>query len=212
MDKVGGKKKVASKKKEKTSENKITTVKKMRGGDDKKFDLRNNGELQEFKKFVEREFQNTENKNYFGIKISIIAEINEWLKNNNYERNNLFYIYEKYNNEIISIGVFGEPEIYNDKFYLNISLLLSKKKRNLGGTHAIFHILSYLPEKKYAGICLYSTKGAFVFYDKLGFVKTTNRNFDLQILDKTQENIDRLKGIIERKGSITTEFYSTYPL
>ena len=150
MDKVrSGKKDVkkkkersSDKKKKQTSENKIRTVKKIKGGGP--FDLRTN--FQQYHNFVVREFQNTENKNYIRTKTSIIAEINEWLKNNNYERNNLFYIYEKENNEIISIGVFGEPESYNDKFYLNISLLLSKKKRNLGGTHAIFHILSYLPE------------------------------------------------------------------
>jgi len=205
MDKVGGKKAVASKKKKQSSENKIRTVKKMRGGGP--FDLRTN--FEQYKDFVKREFQNTENKNYIGIKTSIIAEINEWLRNNNYERNNLFYIYEKDNNEIISIGVFGEPETYNDKFYLNISLLLSKKKRNLGGTHAIFHILSYLPDNKYAGICLYSTKGAFLFYDNLGFVKTTNKNHNLRILDKTQENIHKLKAKLPHP--ITTEFYSTYP-
>jgi len=205
MDKLHGKKQVASKKKKQSSENKIRTVKKMRGGGP--FDLRTN--FQQYYNFVVREFQNNENKNYIGIKKSIIAEINEWLKNNNYERNNLFYIYEKDNNEIISIGVFGDPETYNDKLYINISLLLSKKKRNLGGTHAIFHILSNLPKEKYAGICLFSTKGAFVFYDNLGFVKTTNRNFDLRILDKTPENISKLEAKLLHP--ITTEFYSTYP-
>jgi hypothetical protein len=198
MDKLHGKKQ--------SSENKIRTVQKIRGGGP--FNLRTN--LQQYHNFIEREFKNNENKNYTGIKKSIIAEINEWLKNNNYERNNLFYIYEKENNEIISIGVFGGQESYNDKFYLNISLLLSKKKRNLGGTHALYHILSYLPEDKYAGICLYSTIGAFVFYDKLGFVKTTNKNYDLRILDKTSENIRRLESKLPKP--ITTEFYSTYPI
>jgi len=55
MDKLHRKKQVASKKKKQTSENKIRPVKKMRGGD-KKFDLRNKSELQEFKKFVEEKF------------------------------------------------------------------------------------------------------------------------------------------------------------
>jgi hypothetical protein len=112
--------------------------------------------------------------------------------------------------EIISIGVFGDTVSYNDKNYLSISLLLSKKKRNLGGTHAIYHILSYLSSDKYAGICLYSTISAFVFYDNLGFVKTTNKNYDLLILDKTSENISRVGKKLPKP--ITTEFYSTYPI
>jgi hypothetical protein len=200
MDKLHGKKQ--------SSESKIKTVQKIRGGGP--FNLETN--LQQYHNFIEREFKNNENKNYIGIKKSIIAEINEWLKNdnNNYERNNLFYIYEKENNEIISIGVFGDEVSYNDKNYLYISLLLSKKKRNLGGTYAIYHILSYLSENKYAGICLYSTIGAFVFYDNLGFVKTTNKNYDLRILDKTSENISRLGAKLPKP--ITTDFYSTYPI
>ena len=210
MDKVGGKKDVKKKKelssdknKEKKSENKIITSKKMSGGGP--FVLNQN--LKSYSNFVEREFQNNENKNYNEVKNIMKAEIKQWI-NNNYERNNLFYIYEKENDNIISIGAIGNnTESYNKKLYLYISALLSKKKRNKGGSHAIYHILTHLP-KKYSGICLYPTKGAFPFYVNLGFVKTSNSNHDINILDKTQETIEKL----ERKLSpITTEFYSTYP-
>ncbi len=88
--------------------------------------------------------------------------------------------------------------------YLYLRCLLSRTQRNLGGTSAIYHILLRLPET-YRGICLDPTPISISFYTKLGFIYNMFSN--VYILDKTDENIQKLK----EKLRITTEFHSTYP-
>ena len=62
-----------------------------------------------------------------------------------------------------------------------------------------------LPDKKYKGICLRTTKNSENFYKHLDFTEYE----DLMILDKTPENIHKLEAKLPHP--ITTEFYSTYP-
>lgn len=214
MDKVGGKKKVASKKKEKTSENKITTVKKMRGGGPY---FLNGRDLDNYSEFIEREFTNFNNRN-LRIKSNILNKINEYHsesqrrlihnENNKSFQYYIFYIYNTTDNEIISIGVISssKPDI-NHKKYLLIDFLASRKKRNRGATSAIYHILKRLPDI-YAGVCLFSyNEITNAIYKRLGFIEPKNE--DLIILDKTRENISKLESKLPHP--ITTEFYSTYP-
>ena len=216
MDKLSGKKSIAGKKKEPSSdkkkkqcsENKIRIVKKMSGGEPT-YKLNHN--LTNYKDFIDTEFKNTNNKNYRGVKISIISEINELINNNsNEDKNNLFYIYEKDNIEnIISIGVINSyPLLIKGKIYLYILYLLSIKKGNRGGINAIYHLLSssHLSEK-YAGICLNSSLSAISFYEHLGFYRN-NKDKDMFIFDR--ENIRNLEAKLPHP--ITTEFHSMYPL
>lgn len=50
------------------------------------------------------------------------------------------------------------------------------------------------------------------YYTKLGFtVYEGDVNVNILILDKIRENIEKLNGILQKRGEITTEFYSTYP-
>ena len=188
---------------------KIKTAKKMRGGGP--FNLNHN--LNKYRDFVVREIENN------GIiKNPILRDINDYirLKNTSNDYDYIFfYIYDE--KEIISIGVINKkPHIFNEdldklevlnlevKDYLYIKFLLSRRRGNRGGTSAIYHILSRLPEK-YSGIFLHSTENARNFYKHLGFTE----HGDLMILDKTQENIDILKAKLPQP--IMTEFYSTYP-
>ena len=169
MDKLCVKKQITSKKKEKTSENKIIIVKKMRGAGP--FDLRTN--FQQYHNFVEREFQNNENKEntiYKNIKKRIIRQIQNSLDDKKKMfQNNLFYIYEK--DKIVSIGVIGKKAVkWNEKNYLYLVYLLSKIKRNRGGINAIYHLLIRVPEKDVAGIFLCSEPESIEFYKKLGFI------------------------------------------
>ena len=94
------------------------------------------------------------------------------------------------------------------KYYLSIRCLLSRERGNRGGTSAIYHILDKLPEI-YSGICLNSTRDSRDYYMKLGFIVESLGQ--ALILNKTPEIMKHLTGIIERRGPITTEFYSTYP-
>ena len=211
MDKLRVKKQITSKKKEKTSENKIRIVKKMRGAGP--FDLRNN--LQQYHNFVESEFQNNENNEntiYKNIKKRIIRQIQYSLDDKNKNKmfqTNLFYIYEK--DKIVSIGAIGKKAVkWNEKNYLYLTYLLSKIKRNRGGINAIYHLLIRVPEKDVAGIFLCSEPESIEFYKKLGFIQD-KKHGEAFTLDKTPENIQRLKEMIESRGSITTEFHSTYP-
>jgi hypothetical protein len=211
MDKLHRKKAISSKKKEKKTENKIRIVKKIRGGGP--FDLRTN--LQQYHNFVAREFQNNKNNEntiYKNIKKRIIRQINYSLHDkseNKMFQTNLFYIYEK--DKIVSIGAIGKRAVeWNEKNYLYLVYLLSKIKRNRGGINAIYHLLIRVPEKDVAGIFLCSEPDSIEFYKKLGFIQDKKHD-EAFTLDKTQENIQRLKEMIESKGSITTEFHSTYP-
>jgi hypothetical protein len=128
----------------------------------------------------------------------------------------IFYIFrtDPKPTKIISAGaITGCSNEYNNSLqkyrkFLKISLLLSRQKGNRGGTSAIYHILLKLPEDIY-GISLNSIESTYEYYLSLGF--TINHTGFLLILEKTQENINNLKRIIEKYGRITTEFYSTYP-
>jgi hypothetical protein len=209
MDKLYKKKAISCKKEKQTSENKIKIAKTMRGAGP--FDLRTN--LQQYHNFVAREFQNTENNEntiYKNIKKRIIRQIKYSLNNKNKMfQTNLFYIYEK--DKIVSIGAIGKRAVeWNEKNYLYLKYLLSKIKRNCGGINAIYHLLIRVPEKDVVGIFLCSEPESMEFYKKLGFIQD-EKHKEAFTLDKTQENIQRLKEMIESRGSITTEFHSTYP-
>jgi hypothetical protein len=184
---------------------KIAYKKKISGGEPM-FKLNHN--LNKYRDFVVREIENN------GIiKNRILREINDYIRlkntSNDYDYN-LFYIYDE--KGIISIGVIDKnPYIFNEnldklkgKDYLYIKYLLSRKKGNRGGTSAIYHILSRLPEK-YSGIFLHSTESAKSFYKGLGFIEYQG----LFILDKIPENIRKLE---EKLSPITTDFYSSYPI
>jgi len=104
---------------------------------------------------------------------------------------NLFYIYEK--DKIVSIGAIGKRAVeWNEKNYLYLVYLLSKIKRNRGGINAIYHLLIRVPEKDVAGIFLCSEPDSIEFYKKLGFIQDKKHD-EAFTLDKTQENIQRLK-------------------
>jgi hypothetical protein len=135
------------------------------------------------------------------IKSNILKKIHD-------SRHYIFYIYNKTDNEIISIGVIGGKPDINDKKYLLIDFLVSRKKGNRGATSALYHILSLLPPI-YAGVCLFSlNKITNTIYKRLGFIEPKNE--DLLILDKTEVNIRKLEEKLPHP--ITTEFHSTYPL
>ena len=128
-----------------------------------------------------------------------------------------FYVYRTNPkpNKIISVGIIPDQdtEIRNDirlnNKYLFIGALLSRQRGNRGGTSAIYHILSKLPPM-FSGICLSTTSDAFEYYSKLGFTIIESEDNKLK-LNKTDQNMARLKRIIEKHGPITTEFYSNCP-
>ena len=136
----------------------------------------------------------------------------------------IFYIFrtEPRPTQIISAGIIsgshGTPIItknrqgkitgtYN-KNYLYLRCLLSRESGNRGGTSAIYHILTRLP-KHYDGICLITTPSSRPYYNKLGFYLDALEQ--VRVLDKTPEIMSRLEEIIQKRGPITTEYYSTYP-
>jgi hypothetical protein len=188
---------------------KIIKAKKMMGGEPFVF----NRNLESYYNFVNSAFQNHKIKRDILQKIwSYYQESQERAilnnPNRNYE-NYIFYIYNITDNTIISTGVIGKNDftesgriIINSKEYLYIHYLLSRQKRNLGGTSAIYHILKRLPDK-YRGICLRSTINAKSFYKGIGFIEYE----DLFILNR--ENLDKIEAKLPHP--ITTEFYSTYP-
>jgi hypothetical protein len=128
-----------------------------------------------------------------------------------------FYVYRTNPkpNKIISVGVIPEhdTEIRNrmrlNDNYLFIGALLSRQRGNRGGTSAIYHILSKLPPI-FSGICLSTTSNAMEYYTNLGFTIIKSKANMLK-LNKTDQNMAFLKGIIEKYGPITTEFYSNCP-
>ena len=214
MNKVGGKKQITSKKKKPKSKNKIRTVKKMRGGEHKKYNLRNKGELQEFKIFVEENFTLTNNShnqyrsNYKLVKDSIIQAINSHVKTN-HSQNYLFYIFQTTTNEIICIGEINNFAVdYLGKKYIHIPCILAMKKRERGGINALYHLL-LLIQDKYAGICLTSTPSSNSFYKHLGFVEINKRYTVVDTLFFDKENLPQIEAKLPHP--ITTEFHSTYP-
>ena len=203
-----------------------------REGEDPRFVLNQNPEIYEiFDSFVSQQFLNRQHRDNFDyIKSKIIIKIKTHFTrlkkkiNTEKTRYNIFYIFYIYNasdNQIVSIGVMGGPNnkyhgykgrtVINSKEYLYIHLLLSRVKK--GGTSAIYHILSSIPDK-YAGICLYPARDTAYFYELLGFTGFigTNKKYlfqDLLILDKTPENIHKLEEKLPHP--IITEFHSNYP-
>jgi hypothetical protein len=181
----------------------LKTTKKMRGGENRRFELTQN--MKNFYKFLNTTFT----RNH-PIKYRIFQRIKKYLREFKHNNNvhNIFYIYNNTNLEIISIGVISIKSdgttLINGKEYLYLEFLLSKEQGNRGGTSAIYHILSRL-SAKYSGICLNSIETAFPYYMSLGFMIKSE---DLLILDKTEENIRKLEAKLPHP--ITTEFHSTY--
>ena len=217
MDKLHGKKQVASKKKKQSSENKIRTVKKMRGGG-RKFDLRNKGELQEFKNFVEENFtltNNSRNKyssNYSNVKKNIIQVIESHIQKN-HTQNYLFYIFQTTTNEIICVGAINNMVVdYLGKKYIHIPDILAMKKGERGGIGALYHLLLLVQDKdkEFAGICLTSTPSSNSFYKHLGFVEMNKRYTFVDTLFFDKENLPQIE--VKLPHPITTEFHSTYPI
>ena len=215
MDKLHRKKQVASKKKKQTSENKIRPVKKMRGGD-KKFNLKNKDELQEFKKFVEEKFtltnnsQNQYSSNYSNVKKSIIQIIEGHIQRN-HTNNYLFYVFQTKTNEIVCVGAINSIVVdYLGKKYIHIPDILAMKKGERGGISALYHLLLLIPDKEYDGICLTSTLSSNSFYKHLGFVEMNKRYTVVDTLFFDKENLPQIESKLPHP--ITTEFYSTYPI
>ena len=200
--------------------------------EDPRFVLNQNPEIYEiFDSFVSQQFLNLQHRDNFDyIKSKIIIKIKTYFtrlkkkintEKTRYDKFYIFYIYDASDNQIVSIGVMGGPNnkyhgykgrtVINSKEYLYIHLLLSRVKK--GGTSAIYHILSSIPDK-YAGICLYPARDTASFYELLGFTGFigTNKKYlfqDLLILDKTPENIRKLEEKLIHP--IITEFHSNYP-
>lgn len=216
MDKLHGKKQVVSKKKKQNSENKIGTVKKMRGGEDKKFNLRNKQELQEFKEFVEKKFilsnnsRNQYSSNYSSVKRNIIQIIESHIQKN-HTQNYLFYIFQTTTNEIICVGAINNMVVdYLGKKYIHIPDILAMKKGERGGIGALYHLLFLVRDKEYAGICLTSTPSSNSFYKHLGFVEMNKRYTFVDTLFFDKENLLQIEAKLPHP--ITTEFHSMYPL
>jgi len=216
MDKLHGKKAISSKKKKQSYENEIKTVKKMRGGDDKKFNLRNKGELQEFKNFVEEKFilsnnsQNQYSSNYSSVKRKIIHVIESHIQRN-HTQNYLFYVFQTKTNEIICVGVINNMVVdYLGKKYIHIPDILAMKKGERGGISALYHLLLLVKDKEYAGICLTSTLSSNSFYKHLGFVEMNKRYTFVDTLFFDKENLPQIEAKLPHP--ITTEFHSTYPI
>ncbi len=225
MDKVGGKKQIASKKKKQSSENKIITVKKMRGGEENNiltFD--NPNSISKLYSIISTHFP----KNIGRVKNDILKSMGNISRGQERIKQSfkqyIFYIFrtEPRPTQIISAGIIsGSKQIsiitknsqqtitgVITKHYLFLRSLLSRESGNRGGTSAIYHILTRLPEA-YSGICLNNTPSSRPYYNKLGF--HPDQLNQVLLLDKTPEIMKRLEEIIQKRGQITTEFYSTYP-
>ena len=150
---------------------------------DKKYDLTNLAEFQEFIEFVEREFtssnKNNEQyiKNYNTIKSNISRQLTalkssiKYLPNNNIDKQDfpqIFYIYNNETRKIIFIGVIDGYKEINGNEYKHVKYLLRRQNTFGAGKIAVYHILEKLNEQ-YNGICLASLPSSRGFYDKLGF-------------------------------------------
>jgi hypothetical protein len=226
MDKVGGKKQVAGKKKKQTSENKIRTVKKMRGGEENKIlTLDTASSIRELYSIIYTSFH----KNIGRVKNDILKHMGNISRGQDRIKQSfkqyIFYIFrtEPRPTQIISAGIIsgskqisivtrnnqGTPTGVITKHYLFLRSLLSRERGNRGGTSAIYHILTRLPEAAYSGICLNNTPSSRPYYNKLGF--HPDQLNQVLLLDKTPEIMRSLEKIIQKRGPIITEFYSTYP-
>jgi hypothetical protein len=180
------------------------------------FDLRNKGELQEFKTFVKDNFTLTNNSrnqyssNYKLVKDSIIHIIESHIQKN-HTQNYLFYIFQTKTNEIICVGAINNMVVdYLGKKYIHIPDILAMKKGERGGISALYHLLLLVQDKEYAGICLTSTPSSNSFYKHLGFVEMNQRYTVVDTLFFDKEKLPQIEAKLPHP--ITTEFYSTYPL
>ena len=200
----------------------IKTAKKMRGGEENEPIIPLNRNISSFLTFVNSSFPTNRSR----IKEDLIKRIRSLSEQSHRKprvQQYIFYIFrtDPKPTKIISAGIIsGEKQIstvntVNDKkrvitkYYLFLRCLLSRERGNRGGTSAIYHILLNLPECYNGGICLDSTADSIDYYRRLGFIWSNIG--DVWILDKTPEIMENLKRIIEKRGTITTEFYSTYP-
>ena len=167
---------------------------------DKKYNLMNPGEFNEFCEFVKREFTSTNGNNkgnYNFVKTHIYEQLDS--PKNRIDKQ-IFYIYNNNSHQIISIGIIDNSKIeIKGKKYKHIEYLLKRPNIKKAGTSSIYHILENLDEQ-YAGIYLSSLTGSKGFYNKLNFVEFNDLRY---YLDRDQ--IERFK-----KSSIeNTEFIST---
>ena len=167
---------------------------------DKKYNLSDPKEYQEFIEFVQREFTSTNGnnkRNYNFVKNSIYKQL-ESPKNRMNKQ--IFYIYNNSTHQIISIGIIDNHNdfVINDKTYKHIEYLLKRPNIKKAGTTSIYYILENL-DQQYTGIYLSSLTGSRGFYNSLHFVEFNDSRY---YLDRDQ--IERLI-----KNSIkNTEFIS----
>ena len=168
---------------------------------DKKYDLRNPKDYQEFIEFVQREFTSTNGNNkqyietYTSTKTNICRQLNgltssiSSLPTNNHNRKDfpqIFYIYDNENNKIIFIRAIDGDRKIQGKNYKHVKYLLRRPNTVGAGRIAIYHILTKLNEV-YDGIYLIDLKGSAGFYNKLKFSKFG----DMYYFDK--DRIDELR-------------------
>lgn len=166
---------------------------------DKKYDLSNPEEYQEFIEFVQIEFTSTNKSSeqyrnvYNSIKSNICRQLNGLtssipsLPTNNRDRKDfpqIFYIYNNETHKIIFIGAIdGDREIHG-KNYKHVNYLLRRPGTVGAGRIAIYHILTKLNEV-YNGIYLIDLKGSAGFYKKLNFSMFGSRYyFDKDRIEK----------------------------
>jgi hypothetical protein len=167
---------------------------------DKKYNLRNSKDYQEFIEFVQREFTSTNGnnkRNYNFVKTQIYEQLES---SKNRMNKQIFYIYNNSTHQIISIGIIDNHNdfVINDKTYKHIEYLLKRPNIKKAGTTSIYHILENL-DQQYTGIYLYSLSGSRGFYNSLNFVEFNDSRY---YLDR-----DQIVSLI--KNSIkNTEFIS----
>ena len=167
---------------------------------DKKYNLRNSKDYQEFIEFVQREFTSTNGnnkRNYNFVKTQIYEQLES---SKNRMNKQIFYIYNNSTHQIISIGIIDNHNdfVINDKTYKHIEYLLKRPNIKKAGTTSIYHILENL-DQQYTGIYLSSLTGSRGFYNSLHFVEFNDSRY---YLDR-----DQIRSLI--KNSIkNTKFIS----
>jgi hypothetical protein len=167
---------------------------------DKKYNLRDPKEYQEFIEFVQREFIST-NGNNKGNYNFVKNQIYEQLESSKNRMNKqIFYIYNNSTHQIISIGIIDNHNdfVINDKTYKHIEYLLKRPNIKKAGTTSIYHILENL-DQQYTGIYLSSLTGSKGFYNSLHFVEFNDLRY---YLDRDQI------GILIKNSIKNTEFIS----
>ena len=150
---------------------------------DKKYDLTDPKEYQEFIEFVQREFTSTNKSNeqyieaYRNTKYRICRQLKglthsiSSLPINNIDRKDfpqIFYIYNNKTHQIIFIGAIDGDRDIDGKNYKHVSYLLRRPGTVGAGRIAIYHILEKL-NKVYNGIYLSCLEGSAGFYKQLKF-------------------------------------------